>query len=184
MDASDTPLAPLPELDDGVVRLRRWELSDLACVEATSEAGLTEGSTIPEEYTDETGRAWIERQHARTETGRGWSWAIAQASSGRAVGCVNLLLRRQDGVAGVGYWLVPDARGAGLATRAVTLVTTWGLDEVGLARVEAWVEPGNDASVAVLERCGYGYEGRLRSFLAFPTRRADALVYSRISPQA
>lgn len=183
MTSTDARLEPLPQLDDGVVRLRRWELSDLGCVEATSEAGLTEGSTIPEEYTDEAGRAWIERQHARTETGQGWSWALSEAGTGRAVGCVNLLLRRQDGVAGIGYWLVPDARGAGLATRAVTLVTDWGLNELGLARIEAWVEPGNDASVAVLERCGYGYEGRLRSFLAFPTRRADALVYSRIMRQ-
>lgn len=180
---ADAPIAPLPELDDGAVRLRRWELSDLACVEATSAAGLTEGNTVPEEYTDEAGRAWIERQHGRTENGQGWSWAVAEAASGRAVGCVVLMLRPQDGVAGVGYWLVPGARGRGHAARAVELVTTWGLEQLGLARVEAWVEPGNDASVAVLERCGYGYEGRLRSFLAFPTRRADALVYSRIAPQ-
>jgi RimJ/RimL family protein N-acetyltransferase len=50
---------------------------------------------------------------------------------------------------------------------------------VGLARVEAWVEPGNSASRRVLITAGFVCEGTLRSFLSFPTRRADALVFSR-----
>ena len=55
------------------------------------------------------------------------------------------------------------------------------LSDVGLARVEAWVEPGNSASRRVLTTAGFVCEGTLRSFLSFPTRRADALVFSRIA---
>lgn len=91
-----------------------------------------------------------------------------------------LMLRPEAGVAGMGYWLTPQPRGRGYATRAVGLLTAWGLGAQGLDRIEAWVEPGNDASVRVLSRCGFEYEGRLRSFLRFPTRRTDALVFSRI----
>ena len=106
--------------------------------------------------------------------------AIGDGRTSEALGCVVLMLRPQAGVAGVGYWLVPGARDRGYATRAVGLLTTWGLDVRGLDRIEAWVEPGNDASVRVLSKCGFEREGRLRSFLPFPTRRADALVFSRI----
>jgi RimJ/RimL family protein N-acetyltransferase len=44
----------------------------------------------------------------------------------------------------------------------------------------AWVEPANGVSSRLLESCGYLYEGRLRSFLSFPSQRADALVLSRV----
>lgn len=124
--------------------------------------------------------AWIARQHSRTRSGAGWSLAITERATGAAVGCVVLIRRPQRGVAGVGYWVVPAARGHGYASRAVGLLTCWGLTVAGLARVEAWVEPGNDASVRLLRRCGFEPEGRLRSFLSFPPRRADALVFSRV----
>ena len=92
-----------------------------------------------------------------------------------------MMLRPQHGVAGVGYWVVPSHRGYGHASRAVGLVSQWALSNVGLARVEAWVEPGNSASRRVLTTAGFVCEGTLRSFLSFPTRRADALVFSRIA---
>ena len=96
-----------------------------------------------------------------------------------ARGYVGLLLREAaHGTAGIGYWLVPDARGGGRATRAVALLARWALAEAGVARVEAHVETGNEASQRVLERAGFRREALLRSYLSFPTRRADALVYA------
>jgi ribosomal-protein-alanine N-acetyltransferase len=174
-------LVPEPVLTDGVVRLRRWSTLDLACVRAASEEGsLAEGTTIPPTYTEPLGTAWIERQHSRVAEGQGWSLAVTEVSDDRAIGCIVLLLRPQRGVAGLGYWILPEARGRGLASRAVALLTGWGLEVQGLARVEAWVEPHNEASASVLARCGFEQEGTLRSFLAFPTRRGDALVLSRV----
>lgn len=105
--------------------------------------------------------------------------AIGDATTGEALGCVVLTLRPQAGVAGIGYWIVPQARNSGYATRAVALLSDWGLREQRLHRIEAWVEPGNDASVRVLSKSGFEHEGRSPFFLRFPTRRADALVFSR-----
>lgn len=182
MSEQNDSLVPEPVLDDGIVRLRRWAVTDLPCVKAASDEGVIPvGTTVPRLFTKEAGREWIERQHSRVTRGQGWSVAITELPKGTAVGCAVLLLRPQEGVAGVGYWLAPSARGRGLASRAVALLTEWGLREVGLARVEAWVEPGNRASVDVLTRCGFECEGRLRSFLSFSTRRADALVFSRVA---
>jgi hypothetical protein len=116
------PLPPEPHLMDGSVRLRRWAMSDLACVEAASREGtIPAGTTVPVVYSEDAGRAWIERQHARRVDGQGWSLAICDTLTDRAMGCVVLLLRPQDGVAGVGYWVVPDDRGRGHASSAVDL---------------------------------------------------------------
>lgn len=172
---------PDPVLTDGTVVLRRWTVADLGCVRAAGGEGrIHEATSIPERFTEAKGRAWIRRQQERTRSGQGWSFAIGDGQTSEALGCVVLMLRPQAGVAGVGYWLIPKARGRGYATRAVELLTTWGLEARELNRIEAWVEPGNDASVRVLSKCGFEHEGRLRSFLQFPTRRVDALVFSRI----
>lgn len=173
---------PEPDLNDGVVWLRRWQASDQACVQAASDEGhIPQSTTVPAPFSVEAGQEWIARQHGRTRDGQGWSLAIAEAESGRAVGCVVLLLRPQSGVVGLGYWLAPDDRGRGYATRAVGLLTSWALQAQAFARVEAWVEPDNAASVAVLRRCGFDHEGRLRSFLTIGSRRVDAAVYAKVA---
>ncbi len=173
---------PEPDLTDEVVWLRRWEATDLACIQAASDEGrIPQSTTVPASFSVEAGQAWIARQHGRTRDGQGWSLAIADAESDRAVGCVVLLLRPQPGVVGLGYWLAPDDRGRGYATRAVGLMASWALQVQDFARVEAWVEPDNAASVAVLRRCGFDCEGRLRSFLTIGSRRVDASVYAKVA---
>ncbi len=172
---------PAP-LHDGVVSIRPWRDTDLACIEqASQDHRIPQGTTVPAHYTPEAGLAYVARQHARLAAGQGVCLAIAEQRTDRAVGHINLMIRPQEGVAGIGYWIIPAARRRGIASRAVALTTTWGLNAGHFARIEAWVEPDNHASQRVLEINGYLQEGRLRSFLAFGPRRADVLVYSRIA---
>jgi [ribosomal protein S5]-alanine N-acetyltransferase len=174
--------SPDPDLTDGVVRLRRWAPTDVECVQAAStDPRITESTTVPVVPSEAAALEFIERQHRRAEDGEGWSFTIAAFDSDEAMGSVTLMLRPQAGVVGVGYWLTPARRGRGSAGRAVDLVTRWALQDRGFARVEAWVEPGNDVSISVLRGCGFTEEGRLRSHLALGDRRADALVFSRTS---
>jgi RimJ/RimL family protein N-acetyltransferase len=170
-----------PDLADEAIRLRAWTYEDLACVRAASEEGIIpKFTTVPAEYTDGAGRAFVERQWLGAKEGQGWSLVIASQIDQKALGSVVLRMRPQAAVAGIGYWLMPAARGQGNASRAVRMLTTWALDQAEFERVEAWVEPGNHASIGLLTRCGYVAEGCLRSFLAFGQRRADVLVFSRI----
>lgn len=173
--------AALPELSDGEVLLRPWTAADLDCVREASAEGLVPATTsVPERWSAEASAAYLQRQAAREREGEGWSRAVVRVDDGVAVGSVVLLFRPQPGVAGVGYWLAPSARGRGQAARAVALLTEWGLRPGHFHRVEAWVEPGNHASVRTLERCGFRHEGRLRSFLAIGGRRSDVLVLARV----
>ena len=165
--------------------MRPWRDTDLACVEqASQDHRIPLGTTVPARYTPQAGLAYIARQHARLTSGQGVALAVADQRTDKAVGHINLMLRPQAGVAGIGYWIVPAARRQGIGSRAVSLTTSWGLSTDNFARIEAWVEPDNHASQRVLEINGYLQEGRLRSFLTFGTRRADVLVYSRIAADA
>ncbi len=80
--------------------------------------------------------------------------------------------------ASVGYWLTPDARGRGIATRTLRLLARWGFDHLGLARLALTCEPDNVASQRVAERCGFVREGVLRSHMRFKDGRRDTVVFS------
>ncbi len=175
---------PDPDLSDDVVRLRRWEQGDLDCVrQASTDSRIPQGTTVPAVFTAGLGLAFIERQWRRAETGEGVSLAVADAGTDAARGIAVLLARPQPGVVGIGYWIVPVARGRGLATHAVGLLSHWAL-QAGVARVEAWVEPENAASQRVLTAVGFRREGVLRSFLRYGERRVDAVVFSRTAEDA
>jgi RimJ/RimL family protein N-acetyltransferase len=78
----------------------------------------------------------------------------------------------------MGYWLLPEGRGRGLATRALRLLSTRLLTETACERCELWVDAENVASRRVAERAGYRFEGLLRSYAVVRDRRADAAFYS------
>jgi ribosomal-protein-alanine N-acetyltransferase len=171
-----------PPLSDGVVRLRAWVATDIACVkEASSDPTIPESTTVPANFSDAEGLAWIKRQWGRAENGEGLSLAITDARTDEALGAVVLMFRSQPGSVGIGYWLVPRARGRRLASHAVGLLASWALREKDIARIEALVEPSNVPSRRVLERAGFQREGNLRSYLVFATRRADADIYSLVA---
>lgn len=173
---------PDPDLTDGVVTLRRWETTDLRCIElAATDPDIPTGTTVPARYTDEEGLAFISRQHARLADGQGLSLAVSRTGSGEAVGLVVLLHRPKAGTVEVGYWLVPTARGRGLAAHAVRLLSTWALTAAEVARVEALVHPGNEASHRTLLAAGFTREGVLRSALPGTDGRSDAVIWSRIA---
>ena len=171
---------PDPPLSGGRVALRPWSDADLDCLrDAATDPRIPEGTTVPATFTPDAARAFVRRQWSRESGGEGLSLAIT--AGGDAVGTCVLMLRPQESVAGIGYWLIPRARGRGLATAAVRLLTDWALQDTGLARIEAWVEPDNTPSLHVLAAAGFEREGLLRSFLSFGDRRADAVVLSRLA---
>jgi RimJ/RimL family protein N-acetyltransferase len=83
----------------------------------------------------------------------------------------------------VGYWLFVAARGRGIATRSVQLMTEHALAN-GIWRVEAHVRIGNTASERVLERLGFEREGVKRKYLRHGDERVDATMFSLLPDDA
>jgi RimJ/RimL family protein N-acetyltransferase len=82
----------------------------------------------------------------------------------------------------VGYWLFADARGRGVATRAVGALVEHAFAN-GILRVEAHVRIGNVASERVLERLGFEREGVKRRLLRHEGRRVDATLFSLLADE-
>ena len=178
--SDDRVLLPYPDppLEDGVVRLRRWEVRDLPCVRsAATDPRIPRRTTVPPVFSHSEGVAFIERQWARQPGGEGLSLAIERMADGQAVGLVVLLFRREPAVVELGYWVVPEARGHGFASRAAALVSRWALGLGSVNRVQATVEVGNVASCRSVEAAGFRREGMLRSYL---DGTLDVFVYSLI----
>ena len=112
---------------------------------------------MPAEFTEAEGRAFIERQWARRDSGEGLSLAIA--ATGEAVGLIVLLHREDPSVLGLGYWVVPESRSRGFASCAVNLIAPWALSQSSVAEIEAIVEAGNEPSLRVLQRASFEHGG-------------------------
>ncbi|MFF4450789.1 GNAT family N-acetyltransferase [Streptomyces sp. NPDC001502] len=105
---------------------------------------------------------------------RGWAagvrfaFAVLEAARGatpaRLVGAVALKeVASGKASAEVGYWTAAEARGRGVAPRALT---AWSLDAFradGLERLELLHQVDNPASCRVAAKCGYTYDRTLAS---------------------
>ena len=85
---------------------------------------------------------------------------------------------------GLGYWVVPSARGQAFGTRAARLATSWALSELEVVRVEALVDPDNVASQRLLMAAGFRRETIARSCSPVDERTADAIVFARTQADA
>jgi RimJ/RimL family protein N-acetyltransferase len=64
-----------------------------------------------------------------------------------------------DGVAEIGYSVVPESRALGFATELVQALVSRAFSKPEVVRVIAHTTPANPGSVRVLERCGFSLVG-------------------------
>ena len=170
-------------LSDDVVVLRPWRSADANFLAEASRDPAIEryNGPAPASVADATARIEsIEQSWARFNAEgdpTGAAFAIVDAAGGEPVGMCGVDLWSSAGVAQFGYWLAARARGRGLATRAVTLMTGW-LFELGAARVFVTIESENAAALAVARRAGFIYEGTLRALGIWQGQRKDIDMYA------
>ena len=144
---------PLPR--HGSIGLRPFHKGDLDLVaEFAADPYVPLIGSIPVPFSESEGLAYLERQHQRLADGTGWSFAIADLATDRAVGGAGLWLH-DDAPATAGYAVAASARGRGIARAALIALTEFAWTRPGLHTVELFIEPTNRASIAVAERCGY-----------------------------
>jgi RimJ/RimL family protein N-acetyltransferase len=103
---------------------------------------------------------------------------IADAADDRPLGLLNLQFGEDEEVAGLAVSVFPEARGRGVASRALRLGATWGLRELGLQRVFAEAAADNEASIRAIEKAGFQREGVLRAHCKTHGRRHDCVMFS------
>jgi [ribosomal protein S5]-alanine N-acetyltransferase len=143
------------------VRLRRWRQSDIDDVAVmVGDEQLVPWSTMGDDLD-----AWIELEVAEP---KGPTRAVCLPDDERAIGRVALRLpqfaseavrcdavRESDQPAGeLSYWLVPEARGRGLAFAAVRMMMSSVVPATGLRSVVLDIEANNAPSIRLAERLG------------------------------
>jgi RimJ/RimL family protein N-acetyltransferase len=162
------------------VRLREFADHDLGdVVVACRDPQVQRFTRIPAGYREDEGRAFIAGAPGRRARGESIELAVADAESGRLLGAIGLAVDRHDPArAEVGYWVAPWARGAGVAGRALALVSRWALGPLGLQRLDLYASVANPASMRVAARSGFVREGTLRKAWSRGPAREDLAVYS------
>lgn len=162
-----------------LVSLRPWRIDDLPTVAAASQdAYIPLITTVPAEYTLDTGLAWVERQREKAASGRSCPMAVVEKASGQAAGAAVIdAISWRDRRAAVGYWIIESRRGRGLAGAAIGLLPDIAR-QIGLIRLEALIEPDNLASERVCRASGFEYEGTLRGYYRIGDTQRDMMSFS------
>lgn len=154
----DLTLRPLATADaSGWLEVRRRSAAWLQPWDATN----------PPDSPDEpmSFRAMV--RHYRAESRSGRSLALAVLIDGEFAGQVTL-----GGISWgslrsgyIGYWIDQARAGHGYIPRAVALVVDYAFTRLGLHRIEINVRPENAASLRVVEKLGFRYEGTRERYL-------------------
>jgi [ribosomal protein S5]-alanine N-acetyltransferase len=125
-------------------------------------------------------RADLEWSLRQRQAGLAYSFGIFEVASGALAGRVALsnIVRAAWQNCTLGYYVDEARNGRGYATEAVRLATGFALGHGGLHRVQAAVMPGNRASIRVVEKNCFRFEGLARRYLQIAGVWEDHNIYA------
>jgi RimJ/RimL family protein N-acetyltransferase len=112
--------------------------------------------------TEEEARAYIADRVLGSYREHGFGmWLTVEKKGGRAIGLAGLV--RRDGLEfpDVGYAFIADAWGRGYAQEAAAAVLAHAQGPLGIPRLAAITTPENFASMAVLRKIGFVFQGMI-----------------------
>ncbi|MEU3645817.1 GNAT family N-acetyltransferase [Lentzea sp. NPDC034063] len=151
-----------PDIDAGDrLILRPWRESDADAVLKAFNCTEIQRWHVRRMDTRDEARDWIAGWPVRWDDRTAASWAISRDDE--PVGQTGLRnLSLHEASAALSYWVLPDARGAGIAARAAQALTDWAFETLGLHRVSLEHSTANTASCRVAGKLGFPAEGTLR----------------------
>ena len=175
----EIPLPSPPLREDSLV-LRPWRDTDTAAlVDACQDPEIARWTAVPSPYGERDAFAYLARAEADRLAGRELGLAIADESTGELLGSCGLArFDWHDRKAEIGYWIAARARRRSVGSSATRVLARWGLEQLGLERVELLVNPANEASQRLAERAGFTREGLLRSYRRRKGEREDLIMFS------
>jgi ribosomal-protein-alanine N-acetyltransferase len=171
----------LPELRNGPILLRGFGLSDLPLIRRAAEDPYIPSITsLPATYSDDAGRAFIERQHRLASEGHGYPFVICEAADPhQGLGALGLWLREiENGRVSIGYWVIPSARGRHVAGVALRAAVSYAFEVLAIPRLQLFIEPWNAASRRTAEYGGFTNEALLRGWERIDGTQHDAYCYA------
>lgn len=171
-----------PEFFVSPWKVRKFELTDLDLVEdASKDEFIPLMTTIPKNYSKEEGEAYIKRQWSRFETGIGYSFALEDIRINKAIGNIYVGAKEEDKErVSIGYWVLKSQRGKGTIQTVLKPVIEWLQKDLGIVRIELYIEPWNEPSLKTARALEFEEEGLLKSWQKIGGIRKDMIMFSKI----
>lgn len=141
--------------------LREVELADAPfLLELLNTTGFIQNIGDRGVRTEAEARDYIETRIVDSYRTHGFGmWLVVQASGHRSVGLAGLVKREGLDTPDVGYAFLPNAWGLGYAQEAAAAVLRHAQTVLGIPTLAAITSPENYASMAVLRKIGFTYQG-------------------------
>jgi RimJ/RimL family protein N-acetyltransferase len=162
------------------VRLEPFTEAHVAELEPMlGDADILRFTRVPDPTPPGFARDWMAMYEAGRRDGTREAFAAVDGD-GLLVGlALAPTIDRDERQAELGYLVAPAARGRGIATELLRLLTDWAFAQ-GVLRAELVIDVENPASRRVAERAGYVREGVMRSINFKNGIRIDAELWSRL----
>ena len=175
----DAPAESQPTLTDGVVVLRPWRVEDVDSAIAGHDEEIRRWFGFAEVTpTREEQLAAIERWRTAYADDRATVNFLVEVD-GAIVGNVEVRTK-DDGIGELSWILYAGHRGQGYGVRAVRMLVDYAFDQLGLVRVEAYVNTANERSKRLATRAGLLREGVMRAREDLFGERHDTVLYARL----
>lgn len=182
-----------PELSGTNLLLRPWVEDDAPAIRAAFDVPDIQRWHLRRMEDLTEAREWAAAWSRRWAAGSDASWAItltggpthgpaSRPPQDVAVGYVALrTIFLAEGSAEVSYWVMPQARGQGVAARAVGVLARWAFTDLGLHRLSLMHSVANPRSCAASLRAGFAAEGVLRAHLRHADGWHDMHLHGRLA---
>jgi RimJ/RimL family protein N-acetyltransferase len=179
----------VPRIESELVRLRVHRADDLervfeGCNDEQTSYWL---GRLPQPYTRAVAEKTLLLRSMGMAGGTDLHWMLADPETDLLLGTVSLM-HIAEGMAEVGYWAHPDARGRGVMSAAVRMACRHAVIDVedgglGLHRLYATVAVDNVASRRVLEAAGFRQTGSERRSVLVHDGMHDGVAYELLAEE-
>jgi [ribosomal protein S5]-alanine N-acetyltransferase len=161
--------------------LRPWREEDAATVRTAFACPDIQRWHVRRMDSDDEARGWIADWAKRWDDETDASWAIVRRRDDQAIGQVGLrTVILFEASAQLSYWVLPAARGTGVAVQAVQALTAWAFDTLRLNRLFLLHSTANLPSCRVAYKASFGIEGTLRGHARHADGWHDMHLHARL----
>lgn len=176
------PIVPFPVLETERLLLRNVtpaDVADLFALRSDERVNAYIARQRPASEADVL--AFIEKITTGLQTGTSLYWGICLKDRPDVIGticCWNIVPEKDQGE--LGYELLPDFQGKGLAQEALASVLVFLKEVVLLRRIEAFTSGHNDASLRLLARHGFRRDLQAEADTDMSADAPDTVIYSLV----
>ena len=144
------------------INLRSLTLPDAdSLYENVKDKEIAEFTTVPHPYPKDGAKEFIEitQKQAKDETG----YQLGIEFEGKIIGMISLMsVSKVHKNANLGYWLGKKFWKRGFTSEAVKLILKFGFIDLKLEKISVTARHPNEASINLIKKIGFVYEGTAR----------------------